>query len=233
MRKLTVKEFLESDEVLYVCVPTKALNELLYKEFNKYVHFEPIQRLKGVIMSAWDVYKENTCYLNTPNGYAHKLCNKLGYIEQVELILEEIDITKLPKLSKEDLSKYLVANYITENGILDLSGLDFSKLCNSVDISQMKVKFNLYQNKQEVGWDLFQDHQKVDMNLNQNYQKVTKTLNQDFQEVGFYLFQSNQKVGSDLYQSQQEVRGSLFQVRQKVACNLWQNYQEVEGEKIG
>ena len=49
--------------------------------------------------------------------------------------------------TKEQIKKWLLENCVSESGKLDLSGLDFSDFDETVDISKMKVKKNLLQNK--------------------------------------------------------------------------------------
>ena len=65
------------------------------------------------------------------------------------------------KVTKEELVQLIKENFTDENGHIDLRGLDFSNFNKDVDISNMKVKGNLYQTKQEVGNILFQGGQKV------------------------------------------------------------------------
>lgn len=65
------------------------------------------------------------------------------------------------KVTKEELVQLIKENFTDENGHIDLRGLDFSDFNKDIDISNMKVKGNLYQTKQEVGKILFQGGQKV------------------------------------------------------------------------
>ena len=102
--------------------------------------------------------------------------------------------------TKEEIKEWLLNNCINENGILNLSGLDFSDFEVDIDISNMKVKGNLHQGNQEVKGD-----------LSQNSQEVKGNLYQSFQEVEGNLYQRNQKVEGDLYQNSQEVEGYLRQ----------------------
>ena len=91
--------------------------------------------------------------------------------------------------NKEEIKEWLLNNCLTKKGDLDLSGLDFSDFNGYVDISEMKVKGDLYQSYQKVEGDLFQGNQEVKSDLIQNNQKVQGDL-----------IQSDQKVGRDLTQ---------------------------------
>ena len=91
--------------------------------------------------------------------------------------------------NKEEIKEWLLNNCLTKKGDLDLSGLDFSDFNGYVDISEMKVKGDLYQSYQKVEGDLFQGNQEVKGDLIQNNQKVQGDL-----------IQSDQKVGRDLTQ---------------------------------
>ena len=64
--------------------------------------------------------------------------------------------------NKEEIRDWLLNNCINENGSLNLSGLDFSDFEVDIDISNMKVKGDLYQSYQKVKGDLYQRNQKVE-----------------------------------------------------------------------
>ena len=68
---------------------------------------------------------------------------------------------KEAKLTKEDLKVILLDNFIDEDGNLDLSFLDFRNFDGDVNISYMKVKYDLIQNFQQVEGNLRQDINKV------------------------------------------------------------------------
>lgn len=80
--------------------------------------------------------------------------------------------------SKEELKKYLLENFIDEDGDLDLSNLDFSDFDGNVYICDMKVKKDLIQNYQIVNGDLIQSDQKVGGNLYQGFQQFGGNLYQ-------------------------------------------------------
>ena len=94
------------------------------------------------------------------------------------------------KMTKEELVKYLVANFKDEKGYVDLSGLDFT------DEDIRGVKINLM---------------KVDGDLNQCCQMVSGDLEQGHQMVDGCLFQTTQMVKGCLYQHSNDVRGKLIQ----------------------
>ena len=60
-------------------------------------------------------------------------------------------LNNMNKITKEDLVKYLVANFKNEEGIIDLSGLNFKdEEIEGVDISGMQVGGRLNQGSQKV-----------------------------------------------------------------------------------
>lgn len=61
------------------------------------------------------------------------------------------------KKSIEEVKERLLENRVDENGDLDLRGLDFSGFEGDIDIGSMKVKKDLYQDKQVVDCYLWQD----------------------------------------------------------------------------
>lgn len=131
-------------------------------------------------------------------------------------------------LSKQEIKKWLLENCVDENGSLDLSGLDFSDFDGSVDISGMKVKKNLLQNKQQVEGCLYQRDQRVRFDLDQSCQQVERDLDQHGQDVGGDLIQNSNDVSGNLYQDDQNVVGSLYQNCQTVGKGLYQCLPEVE-----
>ena len=88
-------------------------------------------------------------------------------------------------ISIEEVKKWLSKNRVDRYGDINLNGLDFSDFDGNVDISNMRVKGDLYQ----------------------GYQKVEGNLNQANQEVKGDLYQCSQKVEGDLRQSYQEEIG--------------------------
>ena len=114
-------------------------------------------------------------------------------------------------LSKGEIKKWLLENCVSKSGKLDLSGLDFSDFDGTVDISGMKVKKNLLQNKQKVEGCLYQSDQRVELDLEQCYQQVGRDLDQHGQDVGGDLIQNSNDVFGNLYQGDQNVAGSLYQ----------------------
>lgn len=114
-------------------------------------------------------------------------------------------------LSKEEIKKWLLENCVSQSGKLDLSGLDFSDFDGTVDISGMKVKKNLLQNKQEVEGCLYQSDQRVRLDLEQCCQRAGRDLDQHGQDVGGDLMQNSNDVFGNLYQDDQNVAGNLYQ----------------------
>ena len=107
--------------------------------------------------------------------------------------------------NKEEIKEWLLNNCLTKKGNLNLSGLDFSDFNGYVDISEMKVKGDLYQSYQKVEGDLFQGNQEVKGDLIQNYQKVQGDLIQSFQKVGRDLTQDKIINGKTKEQALREV----------------------------
>ena len=117
------------------------------------------------------------------------------------------------KMTKKELVKLLVALCKDENGVVNLSGLDFKQEdVQVVDISGMQVNGDLYQGCQEVKGKLWQACQKVEGGLYQH-----------LQEVGRDLHQSHQMVDGNLHQARQRVRGYLDQREQNVEGNLYED----------
>ena len=156
----------------------------------------------------WFHARQQTCYVFNKGEIASKdYCSSNGYI-----ILDFEDyIIKEEKegMSKEELVKFLVDNFIDEDGDLDLSGLDFSEYDCDINIGHMKVSRDLYQNYQDVKLGLFQNNQKAGNILLQSEQEVGGSLFQGGQKVEGNLHQGHQTVQGDLYQGGQEVRGRL------------------------
>lgn len=123
--------------------------------------------------------------------------------------------TRKKKPSKEEIKKWLLENCVDKNGNLDLSGLDFSDFDGSVDISGMKVKKNLLQNKQQVEGCLYQRDQRVRFDLDQPCQQVERDLDQHGQDVGGDLMQNSNDVFGNVYQGDQNVAGTLYQDMQR------------------
>ena len=106
------------------------------------------------------------------------------------------------KMTKKELVKLFVSLCKDEDGVVNLSGLDFTnEKIKGVNTSFMKVNGHLYQGYQEVEGSLYQ-----------NSQKVERTL-----------WQGNQEVNGSLHQNSQKVKGNLWQDNQKVKGNLTQN----------
>lgn len=116
----------------------------------------------------WYIHKEKTAYGFNNGNY----CSKEYYENKGYIILDFEDyIIKEEKegMSKEELVKFLVDNFIDEDGDLDLSGLDFSNFYGDILINKMKVNGSLHQDFQKVGGTLFQGGQKVRGRLSEYY----------------------------------------------------------------
>ncbi|WP_281512158.1 hypothetical protein [Mammaliicoccus vitulinus] len=97
--------------------------------------------------------------------------------KETRKILKETGLTK--KDLKIILLDNFVKNYRDGKFYLDLSYLDFSDFDGDVDISEMKVKRDLFQDLQKVQGHLWQDCQKVEGNLYQSCQEVEGDLYSD------------------------------------------------------
>ena len=113
--------------------------------------------------------------------------------------------------TKQQIKKWLLKNCVDKDGDLFLDGLDFSDFDGDVYIGKMKVKKNLFQDKQRVYGCLMQSDQIVSEELSQDHQEVTHNLYQDHQKVGESLYQNKQKVKKDLHQDKQKVEGTIIQ----------------------
>lgn len=119
-------------------------------------------------------------------------------------------------ISIEEKKEWILNNCIDRYGDINLNDLDFSDFDGNVDISNMRVKGDLYQGYQKVEGNLNQANQEVKGDLYQCSQKVEGDLRQGYQEVKGMLSQSLQKVEGNLHQYCQEVKGILHQGCQKV-----------------
>lgn len=140
----------------------------------------------------WDDYTIETAYSFNIGEY----CYKEWYKNEDYTILDFEDYIikeKKEKMTKEELTKLLIENFMDEYKMLDLSGLDFSEYNCDINIGHMKVSRDLYQNYQDVKLGLFQ-----------NNQKAGNILLQSEQEVGGSLFQGGQKVEGNLHQDEIE-----------------------------
>ena len=96
------------------------------------------------------------------------------------------------KITKEELVKYLVANFKDEKGYVDLSKLDFTKEdIRGVKTNLMKVDGDLNQCCQMVSGDLDQGYQMVEGSLYQSNQMVKGYLSQHSNDVSSKLIQDN------------------------------------------
>ncbi len=100
----------------------------------------------------------------------------------------------------ESLRDYLLANYVNEDGDLNISGLDFSEFDGDVVINGMKVKRDLYHSYYEVRGDLFQDGHEVKGDLFQGYHAAKGNLYQSEQSVQGSLFNEDNVYGGELYE---------------------------------
>lgn len=100
-------------------------------------------------------------------------------------------------MTKEKLVEIIKDNFTNDEGIVDISGMDFGEC--SVDISSLKTEKTLWQHSQDVNEHLYQ-----------NAQKVGQDLFQDSQEVGSDLVQNYQTVGGNLWEGIEEVGGKIL-----------------------
>lgn len=134
---------------------------------------------------------------------------------------------ELKEITKEELAEFLTT-YFLSKGVVELSGLDFTKYRCCVNLSKMKVAGNLDQSGQEVRENLFQSDQRVGCCIEQSRQEVNGGLRQCDQKVHGDLHQCRQQVDVNLDQSDQVVGGNLYQYNQHVAGKLDQSRQLVE-----
>lgn len=116
------------------------------------------------------------------------------------MIIEIIVRSKHKFTNQTQLRDFLLQHCVNERGDLCLNNLDFSEFEGDVDISNMKVKYNLVQNFQRVGGNLAQEDQEVEGNLFQ-YSQYTKGN----------LLQHNNFVEGTLYQDSQVARNAIYQ----------------------
>jgi hypothetical protein len=102
--------------------------------------------------------------------------------EEVAVMLEHEKIEG--KMTIEDLQKIIIKNFTTEDGTIDIIGLEFN---DDVDMSNLKV-----------GGTLFQLWQDIDGHLCQSWSKI-----------GRNSYQSGQKIEGDLYRVEQIVGGDI------------------------
>jgi len=111
-------------------------------------------------------------------------------------------------MTKEELVELIKKNFTNEDGIIDISEMDFEN--DHVNISHLKTSGDLFQYSQEGGGTLWQSFQKVGGNLLQYSQKVQRNLYQDQQKVGKNLHQGDQQVGGNLFQESQKANFYFF-----------------------
>ena len=81
-------------------------------------------------------------------------------------------------MTKQELVKFLVENFKTEDGIVDLSELDFTnENIKAVTISRMQVNGQLNQSRHNVSGSLMQYNSKVGGNLWQGGHRVDGIYN--------------------------------------------------------
>jgi len=65
-------------------------------------------------------------------------------------------------MTKEELVQFLKDNFTNKFGVVDITGMNFGNM--SVDISNMIVYGNLFQESQKVGGNLWEGHHEVKEN---------------------------------------------------------------------
>lgn len=81
--------------------------------------------------------------------------------------------------TKKEIKAWLLENCVDCAGNIDLSELDFSNFDGNVFIRKMKVKNNLWQDRQETGGDLHQSDQRAEGIIYQENQKAKDGIQQD------------------------------------------------------
>ena len=119
----------------------------------------------------------------------------------------------------EELRKYLLENFVDDEGDLMIIGLDLSEFEGNVYRGSWIVKNNLRQYCNMVGG-----------NLKQYGNKVKGNLDQFGNEVEGDLVQTANKVKGNLDQSENIVKGNLDQSKNIVEGNLDQFRNEVKGK---
>lgn len=146
----------------------------------------------------WRFNKGSMCYEFNEGSFA----GKEWYKDKDYTILDFEDYIIKEKMNKEELVELLITNFVDEEGVLDLSGLDFTKFECDVDISYMNVAGRLFQANQKVEGDLFQNTQEAS-NVFQSAHKVSKSIFQDIHVVGDSVFEGNHNVDSTIYNHQE------------------------------
>lgn len=112
-------------------------------------------------------------------GSLHQGNQHAGWIEQGAG--GAISQDKKPMTPKEK-GQFLVDNFKTEDGALELSRVDLSDFHGDVVLEGWKVGGDLFLDHQEVKGSLFQNNQKVGRNLFQDEQEAKGFIAQDLQE---------------------------------------------------
>lgn len=160
------------------------------EEFCKLMHEQGLKWSTGrsyLDSNYWDDYTAETAYEFNTGHFAELNLPEINNYT----ILDFEDYIVKEKMTKRELVKLMMDNFMDEFGVLDLSELDFTEFDCSVNISHMKTNKNLYQYKQVVQGNLFQDFQKVGGDLYQSSQEVKGDLDQRCQEVCGKLIQDN------------------------------------------
>lgn len=93
------------------------------------------------------------------------------------------------KMTKQEIRDFLIKHCLDDNGVLDLSNLDFTGCgIRKVDISAWKVDGNMNQSFQKVNGGLIQDFCKAD------------TISQCGQTARRYIFQHESQAGEVILQ---------------------------------
>ena len=73
------------------------------------------------------------------------------YSSQATLLEKNKMINKPNKITKE----WLINNRMDENGVIDLTGIDFNELEDNIDFGDMKLKGEIYTSDQKVKGNLY------------------------------------------------------------------------------
>ena len=73
------------------------------------------------------------------------------YSSQATLLEKNKMINKPNKITKE----WLINNRMDENGVIDLTGIDFNELEDNIDFGDMKLKGELYTSDQKTKGNLY------------------------------------------------------------------------------
>lgn len=140
----------------------------------------------------------------------------------------------------EEAKEWLIENRTDEDGVLDLSGLNFSDFNGKVkgriifainDLDSLNEDFRKM-SPAEKGYIIsrvFADDDGTIRIEDVDLSSYRGDVMMNRWTIDGNLSQCCHRVGGDLFQDNQEVKGSIYQHNQKAGCNLYQDMQEAGG----